>query len=486
MAWTFSKSRLLPVMLWLFLVPTAFAQLSPGDLASAHEQLEGISNCTKCHELGEGPSADKCMACHTLIKDRLEARKGYHHVAVTVNDMACFDCHNDHAGREFELVHWPDGQDDFDHAAIGFPLVGKHAPLPCRDCHNPALIREDLKKREPEKDMTRTFLGLGTDCLSCHADEHRGQLGVDCLRCHNNDRFKPVATFSHDSARFVLTGKHRPLDCQKCHPKVRDPQATDPSRALFTNYTRLQFANCTTCHKDKHEGKFGADCTRCHSTAGWRQIAGTGDFDHNTTVFPLVGKHASVACDRCHKSTSLLAKIKHEACTDCHRDAHWGQFASRPDGGRCESCHNEKGFLPPRYTIEDHGKTEFALVGAHLAQPCIACHEMETAIDGSTYRNFRVAFEPCTACHTDPHGGQFATVEPLRQCTDCHGNATWRAVPIDQDHHDAYPLVGAHKKVACSGCHKPEIINEVTTVRYRPIAHRCEDCHRPGSLSEEL
>ena len=479
-------SRLLPVVSWLFIAHAALAQLSPGDLATAHEQLEGISNCTKCHELGEGPSADKCLDCHTLIKDRLESNKGYHHLAVTVNDMTCFDCHNDHAGRDFELVHWPDGRAEFDHATIGFPLLGKHAPLPCRDCHNPALIREDLRKREPDKDMTRTFLGLGTDCLSCHADEHRGQLGTDCLRCHTNDRFKPVAQFSHDSARFVLTGKHRALDCQKCHPKIQESQAKEPTKAVFTKFTDLQFANCTSCHKDKHEGKFGVDCTRCHSTVGWKQISGTADFDHRTTAFPLVGRHAAVACDKCHKTTSLLGKIRHDACTDCHRDPHWGQFTSRPEGGKCDNCHNELGFMPPLYTVADHSRTEFALTGAHRAQPCFACHKTETAIDGSSYRNFRVPHDACTSCHADPHGGQFANQSPVRQCTACHGIDTWHEVPIDREHHEMYPLKGAHQKVSCAGCHKPAVINDITTVRYRPIAHRCEDCHRPGTLLEEL
>lgn len=30
-----------------------FAQLSPGELSKPHSKLEGLSNCTKCHELGE-------------------------------------------------------------------------------------------------------------------------------------------------------------------------------------------------------------------------------------------------------------------------------------------------------------------------------------------------------------------------------------------------------------------------------------------------
>ncbi|MFZ4401794.1 MAG: hypothetical protein ACOYO1_17325, partial [Bacteroidales bacterium] len=43
----------------------SLAQISPGELSNYHSHLEGISNCTKCHVLGEQLSNDKCLACHT-------------------------------------------------------------------------------------------------------------------------------------------------------------------------------------------------------------------------------------------------------------------------------------------------------------------------------------------------------------------------------------------------------------------------------------
>ncbi len=30
-----------------------YGQISPGDLSNAHKDLEGMSNCTKCHVLGD-------------------------------------------------------------------------------------------------------------------------------------------------------------------------------------------------------------------------------------------------------------------------------------------------------------------------------------------------------------------------------------------------------------------------------------------------
>lgn len=459
------------------------AQLSPGDLAEPHASLEGITNCTRCHELGEGPSADKCLACHTLIQQRLDNERGYHHRVVNEDGLACFDCHSDHAGRDFDLVHWPDGRENFDHARTGFILKGKHRLLECRECHNPALIRENLAAFEADKNLTRTYMGLDTTCLSCHADQHRGQLGTDCLRCHTTDHFKPVAAFDHDRARFVLTGKHRSVECAKCHPPVTDQRGAEP--VTYRKYTDLRFENCTACHRDKHQSKFGLDCTRCHQTTGWHNVAMT-DFDHRQTGFPLVGLHVGLKCEKCHKSGKMAGAIAHEQCTDCHADIHRGQFTHRDRRGACAECHSEHGFKPALFVVADHQKTEFTLVGAHLAQPCIACHTTEQASDGTTYTVFDLAHDKCTSCHTDPHGGQFVDSAPIKDCTTCHNNVDWHDLQFDHDRDTRYKLVGAHKKVACAGCHEPDQTGNNVVVRYRPVAHRCEDCHRVGPLPGEL
>jgi len=188
----------------VLLIPLQFtsisAQLSPGDLARPHEFLEGLSNCTKCHELGKGTSAQKCLGCHVTVKERVDDAKGFHDVVVNVDGKVCFECHSDHAGRDFELIRWPSGVRDFNHALSGYLLEGKHGQLACRDCHHPGNIREALQLHEPGIDLTRTYLGLGRQCLDCHKDEHRGQLDTDCVKCHTQNTWRPATGFEHSTS----------------------------------------------------------------------------------------------------------------------------------------------------------------------------------------------------------------------------------------------------------------------------------------------
>ena len=69
------------VVATLFLLATAWpasaqlgSLLSPGRLAKAHAQLEGLSNCQQCHEQGRKVTAAKCLGCHKPIADRMALR----------------------------------------------------------------------------------------------------------------------------------------------------------------------------------------------------------------------------------------------------------------------------------------------------------------------------------------------------------------------------------------------------------------------------
>ena len=91
-------------------VSVTYGQISPGDLSEAHKELEGMSNCTQCHELGEKVINAKCLDCHDDIQALINDNKGYHANPKIVK-QDCFECHSDHHGRKFDMVRFD--QDNF-------------------------------------------------------------------------------------------------------------------------------------------------------------------------------------------------------------------------------------------------------------------------------------------------------------------------------------------------------------------------------------
>ncbi len=461
---------------------TAHAQVSPGPLARPHAELEGLRNCLRCHALGKGPSAQKCLACHTEIAMRMKEKKGYHHLAVTVKKQSCFTCHSDHAGEDYQMVRWPGGAPKrFDHRDTGWPLTGAHRKTDCRKCHRPRFLDAAFRRGHEHVDPRTTYLGLDDACISCHFDEHRGQVDRDCTRCHDTAAWKPVPGFDHARTKYPLTGAHARVACAKCHPVETDPDRSHADRR-FMRFRPLAHDNCTPCHQDPHAGRLGSDCARCHVTRAWNRLR-RGRFDHSKTRFPLRGRHAKVACEKCHRSGSLTARMRFERCTDCHDDAHAGQFARRADGGACEPCHTENGFRPSTFTLADHARTKYPLEGAHLAVPCERCHQPFRPRRGAprTMR-FRFADTACASCHDDPHAGQFLASKPKKTCERCHRVEVWEALAFDHDRDSRYPLEGEHRSVACDKCHPTVREHGKRFVRYRPLAHSCADCHTRTDL----
>lgn len=462
-------------LLLVFTLPAA-AQISPGDLAEPHSRLEGVSNCVKCHELGKGPSDRLCLDCHREIDQGLREERGYHHRLMTGGEASCVSCHTDHNGREFQLVHWPEGRDRFDHALTGYRLAGAHADLTCRQCHRPENVVRDPRALNPDIDLHRTFLGLGSACLDCHEDRHRGQLNSDCSRCHEQKNWKPARFFDHEFAEFRLTGLHRQVACSKCHLPM--PVQSGKDEQPVTRYTGLAFGSCIDCHRDDvHRGRLGNRCEQCHRTEGWLRVEDRAEFDHSKTAYPLKGRHRTVECRECHTGASLTTRLPHDACTDCHDDEHRGQFAGRPDGGRCESCHDLEGFVPARFDLAEHRQSPYPLTGAHTAVPCSDCHQMEPLRGDTPVRRFRMAESACHDCHEDEHRGQFPPRIGEPWCESCHDTSSWRDVRIDHDL-TRFPLEGRHGRVDCSGCHpRMEQDTDREHTLYKPLELVCTGCH---------
>jgi len=536
-----TRRNLFYLMLALLLVPPLKAQLSPGQLSASHEHLSGMFNCLNCHTFGDKNLTPKCLACHTPIKNRIDAKQGFHG---QLKEQTCQNCHADHLGPDYQLIKWEPSQEEFDHEQTGFSLVGKHLDLKCRDCHIRELIQDSdvlefAQVAAARAILTQGFLGLGQTCASCHEDVHQNEFVQQaCDQCHTAADWKAVLSdFNHTKQTdFPLKGAHKKVKCNKCHKSLQ------PKTGAFQPhiFTGLNFEKCTDCHEDEHHGAFGSNCLKCHTLLTFKVKNKAGVFDHQATHFSLAGRHQKLACSKCHTSkTRFNNPESYDSCSDCHEDRHEGAFDRRTGGAECDQCHAVNGFIPPLFGVVEHAKTQFPLDGAHLAQPCIFCHQKadksiyhwepltctschksnhgeqfkgyqkdgkwcETCHKSSSWTElifkhsdtdfpllgrhaeitclschkpqqeiiqYELEQKSCNACHADVHAAQFKQ----QTCDRCHTPSTWKLPDFDHGNLTEFPLDGQHDKLACGACHKFD--NQLNTIRFTPLKHRCQDCH---------
>lgn len=443
--------RLFLIFIFLFCIRLS-AQISPGDLTKAHANLEGISSCTICHEIGERVKNSNCLDCHTEVHELMKTGRGYHSSG-EVKGKNCSGCHSEHHGRDFRIVNFK--SEEFDHSKTTFPLLGRHKNIKCSDCHYPMniVIPEAAKKNAD-------WMGLSASCRNCHEDYHQSSLGNDCKSCHDTEHFRP-SLFSHEKSKFILSGSHIRTDCVKCHPKEKK------NGKEFQKFKGIMFSSCESCHRDIHNGKFGKECKNCHNTNSFRSI-NQNQFDHSRTDFPLLGKHLTVSCRDCHKN-SMTEKLKHEKCLDCHSDYHKGGLTANNILRDCSECHSESGFVPSFYSLEQHNKTVFPLTGSHLAVPCISCHFKENAWK---FKNIGIE---CIDCHKNIHNNEisekFYTGE---SCRNCHSINKWNTISFDHNK-TGFILAGKHSEIKCRDCHTRE--NDPERQRFKSLEDNCTECH---------
>ena len=395
---------------------------------------------TKFELVGQHKAID-CRSCHVSLEFS----------NVKTNCISCHtDIHQGTVGKDCAKCHSPKSWMVQDinglHQKSRFPLLGNHLTADCQQCHT---RYTDLY-----------FEPLDVDCYSCHLNDYNSAqnpnhvtagFSTDCQDCHQITATTwNTINVIHDF--FPLVGGHAIADCFECHEQGG-------------NFTGLS-PECISCHQTDYnnttdpnhvQNNYPTDCTLCHTINGWSPA----NFDHNSTAFPLTGKHITVDCQECH-STGYTGTPTD--CYSCHRQDYENtedpNHVLRGYSTNCTECHTTNGWED--LLNFDHNITPFPLSGAHVETDCSECHQQGFSNTPTT----------CFGCHEsdfntaqDPNHvtGNFPT-----ECTVCHSTTAWS--PAQFDHSlTQFPLTGAHITTECISCHQQGYTNTPT---------ECVACHQ--------
>ncbi|MBK6765592.1 MAG: hypothetical protein IPG71_04460 [bacterium] len=404
--------RILPMVAYcLFCVdlPLCYALSPHGDM---------LQDCNACHTVSDWTSLQfplafqhdtttfplvgrhvgvSCQSCHTSL-------------VFAEAQTACASCHSDiHSGQlglSCDQCHDASGWDERmvirnRHDELRFPLTGRHAQIDCQACHadgdyassESACIACHQEDYETTQNPSHVLAGISFECASCHSTEF-----IDWS----------VPGYAHTSV-FPLTGGHHGVQCASCH--------SEQQYAATSAY-------CFDCHKEdydhatapSHQAQgYPENCLECHTTANWES-----EFDHQQTVFPLTGQHATTSCGSCHNAGEFAGLAA--GCWSCHVSDY--QATDEPDHDEtqlphdCAGCHTAQSWSAD---FDHDVDTEFDLTGGHLLIGCKECHH-GGMLDGTPSQ--------CIDCHlsdynvtTDPDhdAAQLSTA-----CLECHTTDNWR------------------------------------------------------------
>jgi len=202
------------------------------------------------------------------------------------------------------------------HASTGFALEGRHAAVPCGQCHQ--------HNRRPRL----AWDNAEDECASCHENPHGDQFATEmaqggCASCHSAAGWDRP---NIDHSTWPLTGAHELVTCTSCH----SPSEEDRQSGRGASY-RGAPRECNGCHDDIHAGQFRMsepekECTACHTTVAFP----IQTFDHTAnTTYPLEGEHAEAECASCHPTATLRNgdevtryRLGYQECSDCHASPH--------------------------------------------------------------------------------------------------------------------------------------------------------------------
>lgn len=182
-------------------------------LHGAHAKV----TCRSCHPGGFAkPVPDRCAGCH---RDVHAGEFGLH----------CEGCHDESSWRTNFTADA--------HRRTNFPLTGRHAMLPCVECHPNA--------------RDRSFARGALECAACHLADYQATamssldhaavgFPTSCQQCHLPWRWSPATFPQHDRCFTISHGPHSGIRCLACHASVTGLQLNGQCAA--------NNVSCTTCH----------------------------------------------------------------------------------------------------------------------------------------------------------------------------------------------------------------------------------------------
>lgn len=257
--------------------PVSAADAGQPALPAAHPDVPARSACARCHTPDDWRPARfehartgfalegahqtvACARCHGNVD------------TAPAPPAQCAGCHEDRHGGVFSLdcqgchtpATWRATLSPLAHQRTGFPLIGSHALLRCRDCHRGADRRQ--------------YRDAPVRCVDCHAadfaqasqgqlDHFRSRVGGRCQACHSPVDFTAGRLPAHEPCFPIARGPHARVRCADCH--------TQGGLVVSGTCQTGQFT-CTGCHAHQcddmaaeHARVEGfacgdARCYRCH------------------------------------------------------------------------------------------------------------------------------------------------------------------------------------------------------------------------------
>jgi hypothetical protein len=286
-----------------------------------------------------------------------------------------------------------------------------------------------------------------------------GPLALACENCHASISWKPIRSnpeFNHDQTGYPLRGMHEKVGCTQCHTSMIFKKRGHQLRGLPCRHSS------PAVWRQLRELPYSQRMAMFH----WMRSASIQN------RFPLVGAHALVECEGCHKgaATGQFVGLS-TACVSCHQKDFQTPVLNHISSGfptTCETCHTMNSWDNAKY---DHLKyTGFALTGVHATLACTACH-INNVFQGTS--------ATCYACHS----ADFASANNPphlqlgfpRDCGMCHSTSTWLNATFNHST-TSFPLTGAHVTVTCAQCH----VNN----NYLTLPTNCYGCHQADFTQE--